>query len=83
MKIRRELERRTISIPADVAARVERVARKEKASFSATICRLVDEALRRRTRPRFRSLGTARGGPDDLALNAEDYLRDLFKDFKG
>jgi predicted CopG family antitoxin len=74
--------RRTISLPDDLARKIERAAKKEKRSFSGMIAHLVEEALSRRKTPIFRSLGIAEGGPPDLSLRVEEYLRESLKEFK-
>ena len=71
------IERRTISIPADLAKKVERAARKEGRSFSATLSELVAAELKRRARPRLRGVGIVKDGPGDLALRVEEVLKEM------
>lgn len=82
MNIAMSITRRTISIPESLAREVERVARKEKRSFSGALARLAEEALGRRKSPRFKSMGAGRSGLPDLGERAEEYLREIFDDFR-
>ena len=71
------MARRTISIPDDLAERIDALARRERRSFSATVTRLVERALNRR-RGELRSAGAFESGLPDLGRNAEKYLNEIF-----
>lgn len=74
--------KRTVSLPTELAKEIERVARKEKTSFSGAIALLVEEGLRRRTR-RFKSWGSGDSGLGDLSIRLEEYLMETVpKDFE-
>ncbi len=69
--------RRTIYLPKDV----EKLARdnaEEGESFSATIARLVQAGARKGAYPDWIGSGE---GPEDLGLNAEKYLKEIFEEF--
>lgn len=76
------MTRRTISLPDRLAEKIEKVARKEKRSFSGAVARLVEEALRRRKPPVYRSLGAGESGLPDLGENAEKYLEEIFRELR-
>lgn len=66
--------KRTISLPVELAKRVEQIAKMERESFSGAIAVLLEDALaRRRT---FRSWGAGDSGLGDLSIRLEEYLRE-------
>lgn len=70
------MARRTISIPDDLAERIDALARRERRSFSATITSLIETVLNR-SRPQLRSIGAGESGLPDLGRNTEKYLREI------
>lgn len=75
------ITRRTISIPRGLAKEVEKVARKERRSFSAAVSRLVEEALRRREDP-YTFFGAGSSGVPDLGERAEEILREVVAEWR-
>ena len=72
------MTRRTVSIPDELARDIERIARKEKRSFSGTIADLARESIHRRTkRITFAGMGE---GPADLSERAEEYLMNVVRE---
>ncbi len=65
--------KRTISLDLALAKEIERVARKEKTSFSGAIALLAEAGLRRQER-RFKSWGSGDSGLGDLSIRLEEYL---------
>ena len=69
------MARRTISLP-DGIEDLARASAREGESFSATVARLIEQAVRGEhgaRRPRYVASGE---GPDDLGRAAERYLRE-------
>lgn len=77
-KGRTGVTRRTISLSHELARQIERVARRERRSFSAAVARLAEEALQRRGR-RYVSEGAGESGVPDLGRHTEKYLREIFR----
>lgn len=75
--------RRTVSLPGQLAKQIDRVARREKTSFSAAVASLVDEALRGRrlAKTMFRSMGAGESGVPDLGTNSEKHLDEIWREF--
>lgn len=71
------MTRRTISMPDDLAAKIEKAARKDKRSFSAMVAELVQTGLRARTPRKFHSLGIDEG-TGGVAENTDEALRELY-----
>lgn len=74
--------RRTVSMPDDLAREIERIAKREKRSFSGALAGLARDALRRRKRPVFRSLGAGTSKTGDLSLRTEEILREIYEEWK-
>ena len=71
------MPRRTIHIPESTDSLVRELA-DEGESFSAAVTRLIEAGAAARAGKRVPSyVGVGSGGPDDLALKAEHYLREL------
>jgi hypothetical protein len=77
------MARRTIYLPKDIEALALANAR-DGESFSATVARLIEaaalagEAGGERKYPDYVGSGE---GPDDLGLNSEKYLKEIFEEF--
>lgn len=70
------MARRTVNLPDSVEA-LARLAAEDGESFSATVSRLIEAGARAtsgRRRPSYVGMGD---GPEDLARDAERYLREL------
>ena len=73
--------RRTISLPASVDEKIQRIA-EEEGSYSAAVARLVEDASKRtRSSERPSYIGSVDDPdlPRDLALNYETYMKDALK----
>jgi len=73
------MARRTVNLPDSVEAVVRELA-EEGESFSATVSRLIDTGARALKGPRRPSYVGSGEGPEDLGINAEEYLRKLVDD---
>ncbi len=70
------MARRTVNLPDSIEALARSLA-EDGESFSATVSRLIEagaRATRGRRRPSYVGMGE---GPEDLARDAERYLREL------
>ncbi len=67
--------RRTISLPASVDEKIQKIA-EEEGSYSAAVARLVEEGARRSGKSERPNWIASGDGPVDLGRNAEKYLRD-------
>ena len=74
------MARRTIYLPESTEA-IARASAHDGESFSATVARLIEAgafSAGKRKRPDWIGSGE---GPEDLGLNDEKYLRELFEEF--
>ena len=70
------MARRTVNLPNHLEALARELAR-DGESFSATVSRLIEEGARSIRGRRAPSYAGSGDGPEDLAENAERYLREL------
>jgi hypothetical protein len=73
--------RRTISLPASVDQKIQKIA-EEEGSYSAAVARLVEDASRRvRSSERPSYIGSVDDPdlPQDVAQNYEKYMKDALK----
>lgn len=74
------ITRKTVSLPKGLAREIDRIARKEKKSFSLVLAELADESVRhRKAFPQLlRALDAAgESGLPDLGSDSEKHLREL------
>lgn len=72
--------RRTVSLPESTDALVRELAEVGE-SFSAAVTRLIEAgaaAVRSGRRPSY--IASGRGGPDDLGLRADEYLKEIIEE---
>jgi hypothetical protein len=75
------MARRTIYLPESVEKLARENAREDE-SFSATVARLIEAGARVAGTNDFPDWMGAGEGPEDLGLNHEKYLREIFEDFR-
>ena len=75
------MARRTIYLPETIEA-LARANALEGESFSATVARLIEEAVAGEGESEPLSYIGSGEGPDDLGLNAEKYLRAIKADWR-
>jgi hypothetical protein len=76
-----EMARRTVNLPPYIDSLVREIADQEHQSYSATVARLIDAGSRALRGPRVPAyVGVGEGGPEDLSIDAEKYLRELAED---
>jgi hypothetical protein len=73
------MPRRTVNLPPVIDETVREHAL-EGESYSATVSRLIDVGARALNGPRRPSYVGIGEGPEDLGVNAEEYLRRIFAD---
>lgn len=72
------MARRTIYLP-DSVEKLARESAREGESFSATVARLIEAGARVGEEPRVPSYVGTGEGPEDLGLDSEKYLREIFE----
>lgn len=77
----RTMARRTVYLPESVE-RLARESAREDESFSATVARLIEAGARAGDAPRMPSYVGSGQGPEDLGLNSEKYLKEIFENWE-
>ncbi len=77
VEVDNDLARRTIYLPETIEALARSNAR-EGESFSATVARLIEAGAQSPGKPSYVGAGE---GPDDLGLDAEKHLAEIFEEF--
>jgi hypothetical protein len=75
------VDRHTVSLPKDLSKEIEKIAKREKLSFSAALATLAEEAIRKRKSLEgfFVSLGAGESGLPDLGTNHDKYIDEIFR----
>ncbi len=79
--VTRSVARRTIYLP-DSVEKLARESAREGESFSATVARLIEVGARAAGTDDLPDWIGAGEGPEDLGLHHEQYLRQIFEDFR-